>query len=327
MAPVILSRRRRLSRCFLYWRQWAARRATACRRSSFITARRARPRERRARSRRPRRRRRSSSWTTRPATGSRRVSRREAPSARVVSEPSNRGFGAACNRGARETARPYPALSQLRRLRPARRRRRRSLRPWRRLPGAAAAAPRLAQSRRLAPALDPAAALARGGSSARARAWRFSRAAGAPFAGHSATRAGPRQTSSRSRRSRARRFSSGAPTSRRRAASTRPSSSTRRRRISSRAGAAWAAVSSSSRAPRWCTREEPRRAIVSSASSTPRSAATPPSTTAAAAATAVPRRPLGRRRASIRDRPSDAGRAGPRPARALPRGALGRRMR
>ena len=33
--------------------------------------------------------------------------RREVPSARVVREPANRGFGAACNRGARETSRPY----------------------------------------------------------------------------------------------------------------------------------------------------------------------------------------------------------------------------
>jgi len=29
------------------------------------------------------------------------------PSARVLTEPANRGFGAACNRGARETSRPY----------------------------------------------------------------------------------------------------------------------------------------------------------------------------------------------------------------------------
>ena len=29
------------------------------------------------------------------------------PAARLVAEPSNRGFGAACNRGARESARPY----------------------------------------------------------------------------------------------------------------------------------------------------------------------------------------------------------------------------
>ena len=33
--------------------------------------------------------------------------RREVPAARVVAEPANRGFGAACNRGARETTRPY----------------------------------------------------------------------------------------------------------------------------------------------------------------------------------------------------------------------------
>jgi N-acetylglucosaminyl-diphospho-decaprenol L-rhamnosyltransferase len=32
------------------------------------------------------------------------------PAARVVSEPANRGFGAACNRGARETSRPYLLL-------------------------------------------------------------------------------------------------------------------------------------------------------------------------------------------------------------------------
>jgi N-acetylglucosaminyl-diphospho-decaprenol L-rhamnosyltransferase len=31
----------------------------------------------------------------------------DVPAARVVLEPSNRGFGAACNRGARETTRPY----------------------------------------------------------------------------------------------------------------------------------------------------------------------------------------------------------------------------
>lgn len=31
----------------------------------------------------------------------------EVPAARVVTEPANRGYGAACNRGARETARPY----------------------------------------------------------------------------------------------------------------------------------------------------------------------------------------------------------------------------
>jgi GT2 family glycosyltransferase len=30
-----------------------------------------------------------------------------APAARVVTEPANRGYGAACNRGARETTRPY----------------------------------------------------------------------------------------------------------------------------------------------------------------------------------------------------------------------------
>ena len=33
--------------------------------------------------------------------------RREVPTARVLREEANRGFGAACNRGARETARPY----------------------------------------------------------------------------------------------------------------------------------------------------------------------------------------------------------------------------
>ncbi|MFY9551136.1 MAG: glycosyltransferase family 2 protein, partial [Thermoanaerobaculia bacterium] len=33
--------------------------------------------------------------------------RREVPSARVLVEPENRGFGAACNRGARESHRPY----------------------------------------------------------------------------------------------------------------------------------------------------------------------------------------------------------------------------
>ena len=32
---------------------------------------------------------------------------REVPQARVVAEPANRGYGAACNRGARETERPY----------------------------------------------------------------------------------------------------------------------------------------------------------------------------------------------------------------------------
>src|SRR5262245_59251100 len=36
--------------------------------------------------------------------------RREVPSARVLEEASNRGFGAACNRGARETSRPYILL-------------------------------------------------------------------------------------------------------------------------------------------------------------------------------------------------------------------------
>jgi N-acetylglucosaminyl-diphospho-decaprenol L-rhamnosyltransferase len=33
--------------------------------------------------------------------------RREVPAARVILEPKNRGFGAACNRGARESSRPY----------------------------------------------------------------------------------------------------------------------------------------------------------------------------------------------------------------------------
>jgi len=36
--------------------------------------------------------------------------RREVPSARVLREAANRGYGAACNRGARETSRPYILL-------------------------------------------------------------------------------------------------------------------------------------------------------------------------------------------------------------------------
>lgn len=35
---------------------------------------------------------------------------REVPEARVIAEPANRGYGAACNRGARETSRPYLLL-------------------------------------------------------------------------------------------------------------------------------------------------------------------------------------------------------------------------
>ena len=35
---------------------------------------------------------------------------REVPRARVIAEPANRGYGAACNRGARKTARPYLLL-------------------------------------------------------------------------------------------------------------------------------------------------------------------------------------------------------------------------
>ena len=188
--------------------------------------------------------------------------RSEAPSVRVVSEASNRGFGAACNRGARETVRPIllflnsdayvrpgavDALVSALEASPGPRPRLRD-----------SSTPTVRCSLRSSGCPRP------GGSSARARASRFSRAAERPSPG---TPRRERTTADleRSRRSRARRFSSGAPTSRPRAA-TRHSFSTRRRRIFWRAGAAWDVVSSSSRAPRWCTREEPRRAIVSSAS-------------------------------------------------------------
>jgi GT2 family glycosyltransferase len=150
----------------------------------------------------------------------------EVPAARLVVETENRGYGAACNRGARETSRPlllflnsdaFVAAGAVESLAAA----------IEDDPGAA-----VGDSRTLTAACSrrSSACRASGGSSSRARVWRGSPAAADRFAD---TRRRAKTTRSRSLLSPcgARRSSFGGPRSKRREGSTRPSSSTPRKRI------------------------------------------------------------------------------------------------
>ena len=147
----------------LYSNEWAARRAvpprSASRPSSSTSARPMRPSAPPSPWRRTHPGRRSWWSTTRPATGSPRRLAERVPSARVLEELVNRGYGSACNRGARETRRPLLLfLNSDAYVRPG------SVEALVRAldadEGAAAAGPRLLETDGQPPALDPPAAVA-----------------------------------------------------------------------------------------------------------------------------------------------------------------------